>query len=141
MDNASSSLYGNYAMGGVLNILTAKPTPRTVELKTQYGNRNTPKVDFRASDVWNKLGVSVDGAAFNTDGYPNVVPSERRSTDQSPPGVDNKIDAQFHDVNVRAQYAASDSVQLFGHVGYFKREPRQREGEHRQYRHLHRRPD
>ena len=120
VDNASSSLYGNYAMGGVINILTSKPTPRTVELKTQYGNRNTPKVDFRASDVWNKLGVSVDGAAFNTDGYPNVVPSERRSTDQSPPGVDNKINAQFHDVNVRAQYAASDSVQLFGHVGYFK---------------------
>ncbi len=120
VDNASSSLYGNYAMGGVINILTAKPTPRTVELKTQYGNRNTPKVDFRASDVWGKLGVSVDGAAFDTDGYPNVVPSERRPTDANPPGVDNNINAKFHDVHVRAQYAASDRVNIFGHFGYFK---------------------
>src|SRR3954471_2349404 len=46
VDNASSSLYGNYAMGGVINILTSKPTRRTVEFKTLYGSRNTPKVEF-----------------------------------------------------------------------------------------------
>lgn len=120
VDNSSSSLYGNYAMGGVINILTAKPTPKTVQIKSQYGNRGTPKVDYRASDVWGKLGVSVDGSAFDTNGFINVVPSERRTADQNPPGVDNKIAARFHNFSVKAQYAASDRVQLFGRVGYFR---------------------
>ena len=46
---------------------------RTVDVKAQYGNRNSPKVDFRASDVWGKVGVVLDGAAYSTDGYPIVV--------------------------------------------------------------------
>ena len=120
VDNASSSLYGNYAMGGVINIVTAKPTRRTVEFKTLYGSRSTPKVEFRGSDVWGKLGVSVDGAAFDTDGYLNVAPSERRVTDSTPPGVDNNVASKFHDFNVKADYAVSDRAQIFGRVGYFK---------------------
>ncbi len=120
VDNSSSSLYGNYAMGGVINILTAKPTPKTVELKMQYGSRNTPKVDYRVSHVVGKLGVSLSGSAFDTDGFLNVAPSERRVTDSTPPGVDNKINARFHNVHFKAEYAASDRVQLFGRVGYFR---------------------
>ena len=122
VDNASSSLYGNYAMGGVINIFTAKPTRRTVEFKTLYGSRSTPKLEFRGSDVWGRLGVTVDGMAFDTDGYLNVVQSERRPTDSTPPGVDNKVASTFHNFNVKAEYAASDRVQIFGRVGYFKEE-------------------
>src|SRR5688572_31208737 len=80
VDSASSSLYGNYAMGGVINVMTAAPMRRTVDVKAQYGNRSSPKVDFRASDVWGKLGVVLDGAAYATDGYPIVV-------DVNPAGV------------------------------------------------------
>src|SRR5499427_9993754 len=48
-EDASSSVYGNIAMGGVINIITAHPTKRTVELKPQYGNNSSPKFDFFAS--------------------------------------------------------------------------------------------
>src|SRR4029077_1714094 len=34
-EDTASSLYGNYAMGGVINIVTSRPTPRTVEFKPQ----------------------------------------------------------------------------------------------------------
>ena len=54
IDGATSSLYGNYAMGGVINIVTNRPTPRTLIFKPQYGNRATPKMDLFASDVWGK---------------------------------------------------------------------------------------
>jgi outer membrane receptor protein involved in Fe transport len=120
VDNASSSLYGNYAMGGVINIVTDRPSRRTVEFNPQFGNRGTSKADFRASDVWGKLGVSVDGVGFDTDGYPNVVPSERRTTDQTPPGVDNSVTAKFQSYNVKANYAANDRVQVYGRVGYLR---------------------
>lgn len=120
VDNSSSSLYGNYAMGGVINILTAKATPKTVEIKTQYGSRNTPKVDYRVSDVWGKLGVSFNGSVFDTDGFVNVAPSERRVTSATQTGVDNNINAKFHNYRFKAEYAASERVQLFGNASYFK---------------------
>ena len=33
----------------------SRPTRRTIELKPQYGNRNSPKFDFFASDQWGKV--------------------------------------------------------------------------------------
>ena len=71
VDGSSSSLYGNYAMGGVINIVTSRPERRTIEFKPQYGNDNSPKVDLFGSDVWGKVGVTVDGSAFDTDGFPD----------------------------------------------------------------------
>src|SRR5262245_56429859 len=35
VDGSTSSLYGNYAMGGVINIVTSRPARRTVEIKPQ----------------------------------------------------------------------------------------------------------
>ena len=54
-------------------------------MKPQYGNRNSPKLDFRGSDVWGKLGVAVDGSVFDTDGYPN-----RRDQSASAGAVDRQ---------------------------------------------------
>ncbi len=42
VDGSTSSLYGNYAMGGVINIIGARPTRRSAEVRAQYGNLNSP---------------------------------------------------------------------------------------------------
>jgi outer membrane receptor protein involved in Fe transport len=120
VESPGSSLYGNYAMGGVINILTARPIRRTVEFRSQLGSLSTRKVDVRASDVWGRLGVSVDGTFFDTGGYPNVEPGERRTTDQTPPGVDNNVAVTFRTFNVKAHYSVSDRVQVLARAGYFK---------------------
>jgi outer membrane receptor protein involved in Fe transport len=113
IDGSSSSLYGNYGMGGVINIISATPARRSVEFKTQYGNRNTPKADFFASDVWGKLGVAVEGSAFDTDGFPIVTASERGI-------IDNNAEVAFKNVNVKADYRATDRLSVFFRGGYFK---------------------
>ena len=113
VDGSTSSLYGNYAMGGVINFVTSPATPRTAEVKAQYGSRNTPKVDLFGSHVWGKLGVSVDGNVFDTDGYAIVRGSERGR-------VDNNAAAQFWNLNVKVDYAASERVRAFARVGYFE---------------------
>ena len=69
VDGSSSSLCGNYAMGGVINIVTSRAARRTIELKPQYGNQNSRKLDYGLSDVWGKVGVVVDGGIFNTDAF------------------------------------------------------------------------
>ncbi len=43
-DDTTSSLYGNSAMGGVINIVTTRPTRRTIEIKPQYGNLDSSEV-------------------------------------------------------------------------------------------------
>src|SRR5258706_12569520 len=74
VDGSSSSLYGNYGMGGVINIATSRPARRTIEVKPQYCSRSSPKVDFFTSDQWNKAGAGVEGNFFKTEGYPTCAP-------------------------------------------------------------------
>jgi outer membrane receptor protein involved in Fe transport len=112
VDGSTSSLYGNYAMGGVINVVTNPPARRTIEVKTQYGNRQSPKLDFMGSDVWGKVGVSVDGNVFSTDGYPIVRASERGR-------VDNNAAVRFWNLNLKLNYAPSDRVHAFLRAGYF----------------------
>jgi outer membrane receptor protein involved in Fe transport len=112
VEGSSSSLYGNYAMGGVINIVGSRPVRRTVELKPQYGNRNSPKLDFFTSDVWGKVGVAAEGSLFDTDGFPIVAAAERGV-------IDNNATVQFKNLNVKVSYSPSDRVQAFFRTGYF----------------------
>jgi len=119
VDSASSSLYGTYAMGGVINIVTAKPTPKTLELRTQYGTRQTPKLDFRAANVWRKVGVSVDGSLFDTDGYPTVVEVNPAGVPERGP-IDNNASVNFKNFSVKLDYDPSDRLHAFVRTGYFR---------------------
>jgi outer membrane receptor protein involved in Fe transport len=112
VDGSSSSLYGNYAMGGVINIVTSRASRRTLELKPQYGNHRSPKLDYLASDVWGKFGVTVDGSLFDTDGFPIVVPTERGI-------IDNNATVKFRNFNGKVDYRPTDRLQAFFRAGYF----------------------
>ncbi len=112
VDGSSSSLYGNYAMGGVINVITTAPTRRTFEMKSQYGSRNSPKVDVYGSDRIGKLGLALDANVFDTDGYPIVRASERGR-------VDNKAAVRFWNANLKAEYALSERIHAFARAGYF----------------------
>jgi outer membrane receptor protein involved in Fe transport len=115
VDGSSSSVYGNYAMGGVINVVSARPRPRTVELRSQFGNLESRKTDFAASDVWGRFGASVDGSFFRTDGFPQVVASERGP-------VDTKAAVDYDNVTAKVDYSASDRVNVFVRGGYFREE-------------------
>jgi iron complex outermembrane receptor protein len=115
VNGASSSLYGSYAMGGVLNVVTRAPARRTVDAQLQYGSRQSPKIAFLASDVWGKVGVSLDASAFDTDGYANVLESLRGP-------VDRKVAVQFGHATLKADYNPNDRVHAFVRTGYFREE-------------------
>jgi outer membrane receptor protein involved in Fe transport len=110
-EDTASSLYGNYAMGGVINIVTTRPTPHTVEFKPQYGNYGSPKGDIFASDAWNKFAVGFEGTYFKTDGFP-IVTAERGP-------IDINANVKYGNTGAKAEYNPIDSVHLFGRVGHF----------------------
>jgi outer membrane receptor protein involved in Fe transport len=115
VDGSSSSLYGNYAMGGVINIVSSRPARRTAEFRAQYGNRNSPKLDLLGSDVWGKLGVAAEGSLFDTDGYPQVAAPERGP-------VDTNVMVQFKNLSFKADYSPTSRVSAFVRVGRFREE-------------------
>jgi outer membrane receptor protein involved in Fe transport len=113
VDGPSSSLYGNYAMGGVINIVSSPATRRQLDLRAQYGTRRTPKLDAIFADVWGRLGVVANVAALDTDGYPIVIQAERGP-------VDNNAAVDYRNVNVKLDYQATDRVRAFLRGGYFR---------------------
>src|SRR5580765_608600 len=120
-EDTASGLYGNYAMGGVINIVTSRPTRHTLELKPQYGsfsganastdNGGTPKIDGFASDIWKKVGFAVEGSAFNTDGFKTVT------TEAGP--IDNNAAVEYSNISGKVEYLPSDRLGFSGRVGYF----------------------
>ena len=76
-----SSAWGNYALGGVINIITRKPVERAALFDGSYGNHNTLNLDGIVSEVQGPFRLSLEGNYFNTDGYPIVKASDRGSID------------------------------------------------------------
>jgi len=112
VDGPTSSLYGNYAMGGVINIVTNRAEPRTLVFKPQYGNRSTPKMDLFASHVWGKLGVTFNATTFHTDGYTIVAEEERGN-------IDIPANVKYQTASGKLDYNPSDRVNLFFRGGIF----------------------
>lgn len=112
VDGPTASLYGNYAMGGVINIVTGRPERRTIDVKPQYGSRNSPKLDFVASDTWNRLGAVVEGSVFNTDGFPIVASPERGPID-----INAKV--KYANFSTKLEFTPGDNAQYFVRGGYF----------------------
>jgi outer membrane receptor protein involved in Fe transport len=112
VDGPTSSLYGNYAMGGVINIVTHRADPRTLIFKPQYGNRSTPKMDLFASDVWGKLGATFNATTFNTDGYTIVADEERGP-------IDIPANVKYNTASGKLDYNPTDRVNLFFRAGIF----------------------
>jgi outer membrane receptor protein involved in Fe transport len=112
VDGPSANVYGNYALGGAISINTAQPSRQLFDVRSQMGNKNSPKLDFFGGDVFGKVGLLVDGSFFRTDGFPIVIENERGA-------VDDKANDAFKNVNVKGTFTATPSVNGFVRAGYF----------------------
>ena len=76
---AAATAWGNYAMGGVVNLVTRKPESRAADVTVEGGTRGTARTDVRVADRAGTVGATVTGGWLDTDGYP-VVRDDRRGT-------------------------------------------------------------
>jgi outer membrane receptor protein involved in Fe transport len=79
---AGASLFGNYAMGGTVNILTRPLGQDRLEADASYGTFDTQRLNAAVSGglfSWLDAGVFAD--AEKTDGYIRPVPEERGAID------------------------------------------------------------
>lgn len=107
-----SSLYGTYAMGGVINILTKVPERRALVFDGGYGTQDTTRFNFYGSEVLRDLALSLNVNSYKTDGY-KVVPHRQRGP------VDQEAHSDSHGVNLKADYRATPDLKLSATVNTF----------------------
>ncbi len=67
---AASALYGSNAMGGVINIITKKPSDNTqAKVSLGYGSMNTTDNSASLSGRSGALGYRISGGMLKSDGY------------------------------------------------------------------------
>ncbi len=113
-----SSLWGNYGMGGVINIKTKTPVNSQQEVSASYGAFGTGNVsaskDLIASE---NLQLRFSADYFNTDGYQNIA----TISPASPTSIKNgQGGAASHNSNLRMQgyFKATQDTSGFFRVGY-----------------------
>src|SRR5207237_7443473 len=70
-----SGVRRNYALSGVINIITKRPTERQALIEGSYGNHNTTNLDLLVTETREPWRVSLEGNFFDTVGYQIVAPS------------------------------------------------------------------
>ncbi|HXH13647.1 MAG TPA: TonB-dependent receptor [Alphaproteobacteria bacterium] len=76
-----SALYGNYALGGVINIVTRRPAASGVQGKIDVGNRETVDANLQTDYVTDPVALSLWGRMFSTGGFPIVNEEQRGDVD------------------------------------------------------------
>ena len=84
---ASTSVFGDKAMGGAINIFSRPPEPWRMTLGVDGGNAGQVGVYGGFSNLWGKLGLSGHVRAFTMDGY-YIVPEANRGRIDQLAGVD-----------------------------------------------------
>jgi len=77
----ASDLYGSSAIGGVVNIIPARPTSDFAEFKSSYGFEGTYDDSLRLQAKRGPWGALAAGGAIGTDGYIQEAPWQRGPVD------------------------------------------------------------
>jgi outer membrane cobalamin receptor len=107
-----SSVWGNYALGGVIHLLSRRPTERGAAFEASYGSRDTANLDLLLHEVRGPFRLSLEGNYFTTDGYKIVLPSRRGA-------IDVNADSEHQTFNGRLEWVVSPDVSFFLRGNYY----------------------
>ena len=116
----ASSLWGNYGMGGVVNIITRNAQPRSLSTSILGGSYGTIRSNVYGSDRINdRFGISANVNYQTTDGYTPQVADQRGAIDRPASNTNTnlqfKADYQSPDFN---WYARTNYYDSQGNIGY-----------------------
>jgi iron complex outermembrane receptor protein len=80
-----SELYGNFALGGVIQAFSRPIDGNELDLNTEYGSFDTTMIAVRAAGSRSGLGGALEGEYFDSNGYPVVAKDARGSIDGDTP--------------------------------------------------------
>ena len=101
-----SALYGNDALGGVINLETRSAVQTAGNVEMSYGNENSPFGSGWGALKFGQWELVASGEGFRTDGYIDV-PKDIRGT------VDTPVNEQYGSGNLRLERLFGDRGQMF----------------------------
>jgi len=107
-----SALYGNYALGGVVQILSRPIDQAELDADGSLGLPRQGSATARGAGRLGNFGVAIEGEAFSTAGYPVVAPSQRGAIDKDAP-------SDHQTVNATVDWKALENLTLVSKLGYF----------------------
>jgi outer membrane receptor protein involved in Fe transport len=112
LEGGGSSLYGNYAMGGVISLFSQPILRRGYNLMASGGSRSAGDFSLYGSDLHGPLGLSLSGDYGTGGGYTVLRPSQRGTVDQA-------STVTRRNVNGRAEYSIRRLGSVFASANYF----------------------
>jgi outer membrane cobalamin receptor len=112
VEGGGSSLYGNYAMGGVIALFSQPIVKRGYNLLAAGGSRGLADFSAYGSDVVGSLGYSLSGEYGSGGGYTLLRPDQRGPLDQA-------SSVTRRNFRGRAEYALGQGSSLFADANYF----------------------
>ncbi len=101
-----SALYGNDALGGVVNMETRPAVETDGNIQVSYGNENSPMGSGWGAVRFGQWSLSGSGEGFRTNGYIDV-PEDIRGT------VDTPVNVQYGTGNVKLERLFGDRGRMF----------------------------
>ncbi len=101
-----SALYGNDALGGVINLETRSAVQTAGDVEVSYGNENSPFGSGWGALRFGQWALVASGEGFRTNGYTDV-PEPYRGT------VDAPVNVQYGSGNLRLERLFGDRGQMF----------------------------
>ncbi|MGQ0812518.1 MAG: TonB-dependent receptor [Nitrospiraceae bacterium] len=114
----SSSLWGNFAMGGVVNFITKPTDQNAANLDTTYGSNSLIRTNlYAANKISDHFGISLNVNYTDTNGY-QVRPAKTRGP------VDVRARASVGNAQFKADYR-DDKMDWFIRGNYYSRDGNQ----------------
>ena len=79
--SGASAVFGNFAIGGVVQLFTRRIEERAVEAIASTGSFETHRAAVRATDRFGAVGVAVDADVLDSAGYAPIAPDDRGAVD------------------------------------------------------------
>lgn len=111
---SSSSLFGSFAMGGAVNIVTHTPEKRELNGELQYGENQRFRSSLQYGDVVanDRIAFSINTNYYTTNGFYRVLENDRRPVDER----EHAISKNFQG---RSSFKFSESARGFIRAGYY----------------------
>jgi iron complex outermembrane receptor protein len=111
---SGSAEFGNYALGGVVNIVTRRlPAQPQAQGEVGYGTQETFQANvYGGSPVTDALRLSLNANYYDSDGYFEVPPEIRGP-------IDRKTRADTLSIQGKAEYAPMERVDLYLRGNYY----------------------
>ncbi len=112
----SSVLYGPNTLGGLVNVITKRPTERPLlSLSASWGDESTRSLGADGSYSWGKIGLSADALYQDSDGFTYPDPED---------GETSRDNSDYERLNLNAKlfWWPSSKTELMVNAGIYRSE-------------------